>query len=137
MLVLILILILLAILYSTEHGRALLSKILLLPFKIIGYPFRLAGEIIEENMTRKEREKEQELVENFKKSLTSEDLNLIQEKFILRSYFNDIREQISLYKKFKNGEAHKSYLKPEILITAVGNNSLYTIKPEKIDKLRK
>ena len=144
MLVLILILILLAILYSTEHGRALLSKILLLPFKIIGYPFRLAGEIIEENMTRKEREKEQELVEkeqelveNFKKSLTSEDIDLIQEKFILRSYFNDIREQISLYKKFKNGEAHKSYLKPEILITAVGNNSLYTIKPEKIDKLRK
>lgn len=133
MIVFILTLILLAILYSTEHGRELLSDILLLPFKIIGYPFRLAREIKEENIN----EKEKELIENFKKSLTDEELDLIQERFILKSYFNDILEQISLYKKFKRGEVHKSYLKPEILITAEGNNSLYIIKPEKIEELRK
>ena len=44
MLIFVLILILIAILYSTERGRELLEEILLLPFKIIGYPFKLVRE---------------------------------------------------------------------------------------------
>jgi hypothetical protein len=133
MIIFILILILLAILYSSKRGRELLEGIFLLPFKIIGYPFKLAREA-EEGRKRKEEEK---LVENFKKSLSKEDLDLIQDKFILDVYFDNIREQINLYKKFKNGEIHKNYLKPEVLNNANGDNSLYIIKPEKIEQLRK
>ncbi|MFA4890194.1 MAG: hypothetical protein WC587_00975 [Candidatus Paceibacterota bacterium] len=44
MLVFVLILILIAILYSTERGRELLKDVLLLPFKIIGIPFKLIRE---------------------------------------------------------------------------------------------
>ncbi len=83
MLIFLLILILFAILYSNERGRELMEEIFLLPFKIIGYPFRLAREAKEENA----RKAEEKLIENFKKSLTKEDLDLIQERFILKSYF--------------------------------------------------
>lgn len=129
----ILILILVAILYSTEKGRELLYDFITLPFVIIGYPFRLMKEEKEKTAIRKE----QETIENFKKSLTTEDLDLIQDIFILDCYFTAIREQIDLYKKFENGELHKNYLKPEVLLSAHQNNSLYIIKPEKIEELRK
>lgn len=133
MVIFILILILLAILYSSERGRGLLEGIFLLPFRIIEYPFRL----VKENGVKNKIEDELAVIEKFKKSLGKDDLDLIQEKFILGVYFEDIREQIGLYKKFKSGEISKVYLKPDILETAYGNTSLYIIKSEKIEELRK
>jgi len=53
MLIFVLILILIAILYSTDRGRELLEEILLLPFNIIGYPFKLMRE-------RKERTQQEQ-----------------------------------------------------------------------------
>lgn len=65
MIIFILILILLAILYSTEAGRELLELLFLLPFKIIWYPFRIIKKLGEEAT----RDSELKRIEMFKKSL--------------------------------------------------------------------
>lgn len=137
MVIFLLISILFAILYSTEQGKGLMKEVFLFPFKIIRYPFRFFGEAIRDAKEENDTKEQQRLSLNFKKSLTKEELDLIREEFILEPYFNDIREQISLYRKFKEGKIYKGYLKPEALLFADGNNSLYIIKSEKVEELRK
>ncbi len=149
---LLLFLILLAILYSTEKGRELLSgflelirKLFLLPFKIISYPFKLIKENQEELIKNEEFKK----IDAFKENLGVSDLELVEdpnsiysddynpeESVIYPENFQNILEQIALYKKFKKGEIHKTYLEPDMLMIAQGNNSLNFIRPEKIDELR-
>ena len=114
----------------------MIKGISLVPFKVIGYPFKLVGQVIREIKEENETKNQEKLIENFKKSLLEEDLALIREEFILEPYFDDIKEQISLYKDFKAGKVHKGYLKQEVLVSAYGNNSLYVVKPEKIEELR-
>lgn len=132
MIVFILVLILIAILYSTAHGREFLLDALSLPFKMAIYPFRLVMERGEKRLVKHEKDE----AENFRRTLSAEELDLVQDEFISKSYFSNIREQINLYKKFEKGEISKLYLKPEVIETATGDNSLYVIKPEKIDNLR-
>jgi hypothetical protein len=137
MIVLLLLLILLAILYSTEAGREFLAEVIALPFKIIAYPFKVSNENKQKKMLEQLETKRVNDVSNFLKTLNSNEQELIKDDFILPVYFNNIREQISLYKQFEKGEIHKSYLKEEFLTSADGNNKLYVIKPEKINALRK
>lgn len=143
MIVFLLILILLAILFSTERGRGLLEWLFLLPFKIIGFPFRVAAENAQkqrEKQAEKNAEKRDQEIEEFKKTLSHEDAALLVETPLIwmsGGSIRDVQEQISLYKKFKRKEIDRRYLRPHVLITAEGNNSLYLIKPEKIEELRK
>lgn len=143
MIIFILVLTLLAILFSTERGRGFLEEVFLLPFKIIGYPFRIVAEDKQkekQEKTEKHIKGREEEIDEFKKTLSSEDISLLFETeiiWMLGAFPHDIQEQISLYRKFERGEIDKSYLKLEALIRAEGNNSLYLIKPEKIEELRK
>jgi hypothetical protein len=133
----ILVLILFAILYSTKRGRELLVKIIVLPFTILGWMVRGNPEKrFRMEMERTQRE-EQPQIEMFKKSLKGDELELINEEWLRPYRFDDIRAQLSIYKSFQRGETDWRYLKPEILATANGNNSLMYLKPEKIEALRK
>lgn len=133
MIVLILILILLAILYSTEQGRELLSELFLLPFKIIAFPFTFVADVKRGYKEERAEAKELKEKEELKKSLKKEELDLIQEKFLLPSYTQKIHEQISLYRKFERGEIDKAYLQPTL---STVREDLFTIKDEKIEELR-
>jgi crotonobetainyl-CoA:carnitine CoA-transferase CaiB-like acyl-CoA transferase len=132
MVIILLLLILLAILYSSERGRELLVDIAMLPVRVILYPFTASTERREKMLIKKQEDEER----NFRQNLNAEVSDLVQEKYLLKRHSSDIFEQVSLYQKFEKGEAHSSYLKPDVLSSADGNNRLYMIKPEKIDKLR-
>ena len=133
MIVLILILILLAILYSTNQGRELLSELFLLPFKIIAFPFNFIADVKRGYREERAEAKVLQEKETLKKSLKKEDLDLIQEKFLLPSYVQKIHEQISLFRKFERGEIDKAYLQPSL---STVREDLFTIKEEKIEELR-
>jgi hypothetical protein len=82
MIVFILVLILLAILFSTDRGRVLLEEIFLLPFRIIGSPFRFAREEkerLENNQSRKDNLERKEEIRKLFSEKQFEMLN--KEKF--------------------------------------------------------
>ncbi len=125
MIILLLLLILVAILYSTERGRELLTDFAMLPINLILYPFIASNERKEKARIKMEKKAQTD----FKQSLSTEVLTLIKEEFLLKERLLDIYGQISLYKKFENGEADIIYLKDE-------NSILHMIKPEEIQKLK-
>ena len=77
MLIFVLILILIAILYSTERGRELLEDILLLPFKIIGYPFKVMREEKERAQEEKFAQEEQKDKDKIKILLSKNQLETL------------------------------------------------------------
>lgn len=86
MLIFILILILIAILYSTERGRELLEDIFLLPFKIIGYPFKLIRENREREQEQKFAQEEQKDKEKIKILLSKGQREILDENRVESSW---------------------------------------------------
>jgi hypothetical protein len=114
-------------------------EFLLVPFRIIGLPFRLAS-LYDQAKARKYLDDRKARIENFKKNLDKDDADLLVETddiFILGASIEDIQEQINLYKMFKRNEIDKRYLRPDILESAHRNNSLYLINKQMVDELRK
>lgn len=126
MLIFILILILIAILYSTDRGRELLEDILLLPFKIIGYPFRLAREQKERMEEERFAQEESDEKEKIKKLLSKRQLETLDEEKFETSWRYDKEQIIQQVKFFEiileggtdprilNLEENFSYIKSEV-----------------------
>jgi|GEM_PF-3930558 len=127
MLIFILILILIAILYSTDRGRELLEDILLLPFKIIGYPFKLAREGKERMEEEKLAREELKDKEKIKILLSKKQLEILDDDRVETSWRYDKEKIIQQAKFFENilegGQDPRilnltenfSYIKEEIL----------------------
>lgn len=129
MIIFLLVLILFAVLYSTEVGRELMEELLLLPFKVLAYPFKVTQRSKAEALKSKELKE----IGLFKKNL-KEDLHLIRENYILHAYFKEIIEQINFYKQFEKGEIDRAYLNPS---AGIIQERLWLIKEERIEHLRK
>jgi len=127
MLIFILILILIAILYSTDRGRELLEEILLLPVKIIGYPFKLMREGKEKMQEEKFIQEELKDKEKIKILLSKKQLEILDEDKLETSWRYDKEKIIQQAKFFENilegGQDPRilnltenfSYIKEEIL----------------------
>lgn len=102
MLIFILVLILIAILYSTERGRELLEEILLLPFKIIGYPFKLMREGKERMEEEKFAQEEIKDKEKIKTLLSKKQLEILDEDMLETSWRYDKERIIQQAKFFEN-----------------------------------
>jgi hypothetical protein len=87
MIILLLILILLAILYSTEAGREFLAEAIALPFKIILYPLRMVNESKHRVMLEQSEKKRTIEISDFLKTLNNEDRDLINDEFVSPLYF--------------------------------------------------
>lgn len=151
MLIFVLILILIAILYSTERGRELLEDILLLPLKIIGYPFRLTREKRERAQEEKFAQEEQKDKDKIKILLSKNQLeNLDQDKVDYSWRWN--KEQIIQQAKFfesileggqdprvLNLRENFSYINEKVLNEAKENlvDSGKNLTPEILQHIRK
>jgi cell division protein FtsB len=102
MLIFVLILILIAILYSTERGRGLLEDILLLPFKIIGYPFRLIHEEKERAQAEQLAQEEQKDKDKIKILLSKNQLATLDQEEIENSWSWNKKEIIKQAKFFES-----------------------------------
>lgn len=102
MLIFILILILIAILYSTERGRELLEEIFLLPFKIIGYPFKLVRAGRERAQAEKFAKEEQEDNDKIKILLSKNQREVLDEEKVELSWRWDKEKIIGQAKFFEN-----------------------------------
>ena len=102
MLIFVLILILIAILYSTERGRELLEDILLLPFRIIGYPFKLIREEKERVQLEKFAEEEQKDKDKIKILLSEKQLETLDREKVESSWEWSKEEIIKQAKFFES-----------------------------------
>jgi hypothetical protein len=136
MLIFVLILILLAILYSTERGRELLEEILLLPFKIIGYPFKVIKEEKARIQEEKSIQQEQEDREKIKTLLSKSQLENLDKEKVDSNWKWDkqqILEQAKFFESILEGGQDPRVLNLTENFSYINEDILYKTKKELVD----
>lgn len=151
MLIFVLILILIAILYSTERGRELLEDFVLLPFRIIGYPFKVIREEKKREQEEKFAQEELKDKEKIPTLLSKDQIEILDENRLESGWkFNKLQiiQQIKFFEcileggqdpRILNLSGNFSYIKEDILnktkkeLVDSGNN----LTPEILQLIRK